>query len=77
MANRVTTSMIYGSLMGGLQNNLQNLLNLQRQMATGNKYSKLSDNPAAVTRSLSLQSSITSNAQYVKTQEDAISLLTY
>ena len=75
MANRGTTSMVYNSLMTSLQDNLQNLLDLQRQLATQNKYSKLSDNPAAIARSLSLQSAITTNAQYVKTQEDAAAAL--
>ena len=75
MANRVTTSMVYNSLMSSLQDNLQNLLDLQRQLATQNKYSKLSDNPAAIARSLSLQSSITANAQYVKNQENAVATL--
>jgi flagellar hook-associated protein 3 FlgL len=67
--------MMYGTLMSSLQNNLQNLLNLQRQMATQNKYSKLSDNPAAISRSLSLQSSIISNAQYIENQKDAMTIL--
>ncbi|MDR1977198.1 MAG: flagellar hook-associated protein FlgL, partial [Synergistaceae bacterium] len=77
MANRVTTSMVYGSLMGSLQNNLQNLLTLERQLSTQNKYLKLSDNPAAISRSLSLQSSITSNTRYIQNQEDAIAVLKY
>ncbi|MDR2137112.1 MAG: flagellar hook-associated protein FlgL, partial [Synergistaceae bacterium] len=76
MANRVTTPMIYGSLTGTLQNNLQKLLNLERQMTTPHmKYSKISDNPAIIARALSLESSINANAQYIKNQEDAGAML--
>ena len=77
MADRVSTSMVYGSLMGSLQNNLQNLLDLQRQQATGNKYSKLSDNPADIARALSLESSMVSNMQFISNQEDAVTMLKY
>jgi flagellar hook-associated protein 3 FlgL len=69
--------MLYSSLMGSLQSNLKNLLDLERQMATESKYSKLSDNPGEIARALSLQSSITVNEQYIKTQTDAAYMLKY
>lgn len=64
-------------MMGSLQNNLQNLLDLQRQMITQNKYSKISDNPAEIARALSLESSMISNTEYIANQEDAITMLKY
>ena len=77
MADRITTSMVYGSMMGSLQNNLQNLLDLQRQAATQNKYSKLSDNPADIARALGLESSIVMNEQYIRNQDDGVTMLKY
>jgi len=67
--------MIYGSMVGTLHNNLQNLLDIQRQMATERKYHRLSDNPSEIARALSLQSSMTANAQFVKNQSEAIAML--
>ena len=75
MANRVTTSMIYGSMLGAAQANLKNLLDLQRQMATQNKYSKLSDNPAEIARALSIESSLVANERYTIAQEDSVTML--
>ncbi|MDR1733181.1 MAG: flagellar hook-associated protein FlgL [Synergistaceae bacterium] len=75
MISRVSTPMIYRSFTGALQSNLQALLDLQRQLATGNVYSKLSDNPAAISKMLDLQSTITSTETYVATQNTAISML--
>ena len=77
MADRISSSMLYSSLMGSLQSNLKNLLDLERQMATQTKYSKLSDNPSEIARALSLQSSITANEQYMKTQTEAAYMLRY
>ncbi|MDR1377753.1 MAG: flagellar hook-associated protein FlgL [Synergistaceae bacterium] len=77
MANRVTTAMMYGSLTGTLHNNMQKLLDLERQMATQKKYSKMSDNPSEIARALSLESSITANTQYIKNQNDAGTMLVY
>jgi flagellin-like hook-associated protein FlgL len=67
--------MIYGSLTGTLHNNLQRLLELETQMATQRKYSKLSDNPSEIARALSLESSINANTQYIRNQQSAGDLL--
>ncbi|MDR2528651.1 MAG: flagellar hook-associated protein FlgL [Synergistaceae bacterium] len=75
MAYRVTTSMMYNSLTGSLQSNMQKLLDLEQQMSTGRKFSKLSDSPAEIARALSLQSSIASNSRYITNQEDSITML--
>lgn len=75
MANRVTTTMMYSTLMGSLQNNLQSLLDLERQASTQEKYAKLSDNPSAIARALAIESSLTFNSQYITNQSDAVSML--
>jgi len=69
--------MIFGSMMGTLHNNLQNMLDIQRQISTQRKYSRLSDNPSGIARALSLQSSISANAQFMNSQHDAITMLRF
>ena len=75
MANRITTGMMNGMLLGNIQNNLANMLKLQEQMTTGLKFSKPSDDPIAVARSLGINTSIFENDQYIKNQQDAVSWL--
>jgi len=75
MANRVTNGMMYGMLFNNMQNNLANMLKLQEQMTTERKFSKPSDDPIAVARSLGISTSIFENEQYVKNQQDAVSWL--
>lgn len=75
MHNRVTTSMMYGTLMNSLQENSRRLLDLQRQMSTMRKYARLSDNPSAIARSLSLESSLRANEAYRGTHDNALTML--
>ncbi|GHV35344.1 hypothetical protein FACS1894187_07850 [Synergistales bacterium] len=77
MTNRVSTMGMFYALRGTLQSNLQNLLNLQTQMLTQKKYSKLSDNPSEIARALSLESSLASNANYISSQTSAIESMNY
>jgi flagellin-like hook-associated protein FlgL len=69
--------MMYSGMWGLVQNNLQNLLDLQTQLATERKYQKISDNPGAVTRALAIESSIRVNSQYIENQEDGSTMLRY
>jgi len=69
--------MIFGSMMGTLHSNLQNMLDIQRQISTQKKYHRLSDNPSGIARALSLQSSIAANAQFMNSQSDAITMLRF
>ncbi|NLL36509.1 MAG: flagellar hook-associated protein FlgL [Fretibacterium sp.] len=75
MANRITTPMVYGSMLSSAQANLKTLLDLQRQMTTQNKYSKLSDNPVEIARALSLESSLVANERYTAAHEDSVTML--
>ena len=77
MYSRTTTSSTYSTLLGSLQNSLSNIQDLQRQLATGVKYSKLSDNPSAITRALQLESTINANEKYLQNGETAITMLRY
>ncbi len=75
MYGRLTTATMYGSLLDSLQASQRGLQELQKQIATGNKYTKLSDNAAAISRSLSIQSALSANEQYQDNTSNAITLL--
>ena len=75
MYSRLTTATMYGSLMNSLQESQRNIQNLQQQIASGNKYLNLSDNPAAITRSLTVQSAINANNQYQSNTQNAVTML--
>ena len=75
MYSRLTTATMYGSLMKTLQESQRNIQDLQRQIASGNKYVKLSDNPAAITRSLQTQSALNANDRYQANTTNAITML--
>ena len=77
MYSRVTTAGMYKTLLGSLQGNLGNLQDLQRQMSTWNKYSKLSDNPSAISRSLEIKSALDANEKYQENSENAVTMLKY
>lgn len=75
MQSRLTTATMYGSLMDTLRANQRNIQNLQQQIATGNKYTKLSDNPSAISRSLTVQSALNANEQYQDNTSNAMTML--
>ena len=75
MYGRLTTATMYGSLLDSLQASQRGLQELQKQISTGNKYTKLSDNAAAISRSLSIQSALSANEQYQDNTSNAITLL--
>jgi len=77
MNSRLTTATMYGSLMDTLMQNQRNIQDLQRQIASGNKYTKLSDNPSAIARSLEMQSALGANDKYQQNTMNAITMLRY
>ena len=77
MYSRTTTSGMYGTLLGSLQDSLSHIQDLQRQLASNNKYAKLSDNPTAVTRGLELESTLAATEKYMQNGQNAISMLNY
>ncbi|MBR0249332.1 MAG: flagellar hook-associated protein FlgL, partial [Synergistaceae bacterium] len=77
MYSRLTTATMYGSLMDSLSQSQRNIQDLQKQIATGNKYTKLSDNPSAISRSLALQSALNANDKYQTNTTNGITMLRY
>lgn len=77
MNSRLTTATMYGSLMRTLQASQRNIQDLQRQIASGNKYTYLSDNPSAIARSLQLQATLNANDRYQANTSNAITMLRY
>ena len=60
-----------------LQESQRNIQDLQRQIASGNKYVNLSDNPAAIARSLKTQAALNANDRYQENTANAITMLRY
>lgn len=75
MLQRVTNSMMHGMLLSDMQSNLAKMLEIQKQLATQKKFSRPSDNPIDVTRSLSMDTTITENGQYRRNLDDALTWL--
>ena len=61
---RVTNKLLSNNFLTDVQRNLLNLNKIQRQMSSMKNFSKPSDDPVNVQRSMQLQSSIDYNAQY-------------
>ncbi|MBQ4430947.1 MAG: flagellar hook-associated protein FlgL, partial [Synergistaceae bacterium] len=77
MYSRLTTATMYGSLMDSLNQSQRKIHDLQLQIASGNKYTNLSENPSAVARSLQVQSAINANDKYQQNTTNAVTLLRY
>ena len=77
MYSRLTTATMYGSLMDSLNQSQRKIQDLQRQIASGNKYTNLAENPSAVARSLQVQSAINANDKYQQNTTNAVTLLRY
>ena len=68
---------MYGSLMDSLMQSQRNLQDLQRQIASGDKYTKLADNPSAIAHSLQIKSTLNANDKYQENTTNAITMLRY
>ena len=77
MYSRLTTATMYSSLMDSLNQSQRNIQNLQRQIASGDKYTNLADNPSAVARALQVQSAINANDKYQQNTTNAVTMLRY
>lgn len=75
MALRVTSNMINTTLMRNLNRNGVGMQNLQNQLATGRQINKPSDNPVGITFALRYRSELSSNEQYQKNIDSAMSYL--
>ena len=75
MYSRLTTATMYKGLMNSLQQSQRAIQDLQSQISSGNKYTKLSDNPAAISRSLNVQSALNANDKYQANTDNAVTML--
>lgn len=72
---RVTNSMMANNMMRNLNKNLGKMERMQQQMASGKKFSRPSDDPIGVSRSLRLNTEVATMEQYKRNAEDAQSWL--
>lgn len=63
---RITNKMMANSFMTDMNSNLQNLNKIRQQLTSGKNFSKPSDDPAGVIRSMQLYTGIDANKQYNK-----------
>lgn len=61
---RITNSILVNSFMGDMNKNLNNMHTIQKQQTSGKEFSKPSDNPFKVARSMQMYSEIYANKQY-------------
>ena len=74
---RITNNMLSSQLMLNLNRNAQQMNNTQNQLATGMKINKPSDDPVGITYSLRYRAELSSNEQYQKNVDTAVSWLDY
>ena len=75
MSMRVPTHTLYTRLQQGLGSNLARVQMLQGQVATGQRITKLSDDPVGATTGLRLRGQETDWASYQRTADDANAIL--
>ena len=74
---RITNNMLSSQLMLNLNRNAQQMNNTQNQLATGMKINKPSDDPVGITYSLRYRAELSSNEQYQKNVDSAVSWLEF
>ncbi|MBX5492391.1 MAG: flagellar hook-associated protein FlgL [Chloroflexi bacterium] len=63
---RVTHRMIVDTVLSGLNNNLRRLEDLQRQVSSGRRLNRPSDDPPAVERALTYRATLSAGEQYLR-----------
>ncbi|KAA8785573.1 flagellar hook-associated protein 3 FlgL [Paenibacillus sp. 4624] len=74
---RITNNMLGAQLLMNLNRNAQQMNNTQTQLATGRKINKPSDDPVGITYSLRYRAELSSNEQYQKNVDSAVSWLEF
>lgn len=74
---RITNNMLSSQLILNLNRNAQQMNNTQTQLATGRKINKPSDDPVGITYSLRYRGELSSNEQYQKNVDSAVSWLDF
>lgn len=72
---RVTNKMLSNNYLRDMNTNLENMQTLQKQLASGKKFSKPSDDPFNVARSMQLNTQINANTQYNKNITNVVNWL--
>ena len=72
---RVTTSMMLGGYLKNLNNNLSSLSKLQKQMATGKRITKPSDDPIGMISGMQTRVKLYKSAQYKENVDKALTWL--
>lgn len=72
---RVTNKMLANNYLTDMNTNLNNLKNIQQQMSTGRNFTKPSDDPFNVARSMQMHTAIDANTQYNKNITNTINWL--
>ncbi len=72
---RITNTMLVNNLRHNLTNNIFNLEKYQRQLSTGRKINKLSDDPAALVKSLRLRTNLVEGEQYLANIKEGINFM--
>lgn len=72
---RITNKMMTNRVLNNINTNLERLEEAQKQLTTGTKISRPSDDPIATARVLSVNSNMKAQEQYQKNMEDAIGWL--
>lgn len=67
--------MLTGNFLSDMQKNLKNMQTIQQQMTSGKLFSKPSDDPSKVVKSMQLYTEISSNEQYNSNIDDTINWL--
>lgn len=75
MGLRVTNNIMIDNMLMDLNNNLNRMMQTQRQMSSGVKFRIPSDDPIAVSRTLVLKGILNDNEQYTKNAKDGVSWL--
>ncbi|MDQ0172415.1 flagellar hook-associated protein FlgL [Paenibacillus tundrae] len=74
---RITNNMLSSQLLLNLNRNAQQMNNTQTQLATGRKINKPSDDPVGITYSLRYRAELSSNEQFQKNVDSAVSWLEF
>lgn len=72
---RITNTMLVNNLRQNLINNIFNLEKYQQQLSTGRRINKLSDDPAALVKSLRLRTNLVEGEQYLANIKEGINFM--
>ncbi len=72
---RISQSMMSSMFLKDMHSSLNRLMDVEKQMSSQQLYSKPSDNPAEVSRGMTVKNTISRNEQYMRNLDDAVTWL--